>query len=75
MLRIRLTRVGRVHKPIYRIIVCEKRQKRDGKVLEILGTYAPKEKEKIINLKRDRINYWIKMGAQPSETVKKIVNL
>jgi len=73
MLKIRLSRIGRVHKPIFRIVVCEKRQKRDGKTIEILGTYAPKEKEKVINLKKDRIDYWIKMGAQLSETVKKII--
>ena len=73
MLKIRLKTIGRVHKPIFRIVVCEKRQKRDGKTIEILGTYAPKEKEKVINLKKDRIDYWIKMGAQLSETVKKII--
>lgn len=72
MLKIRLSRVGRKHKPIFRIVVCEKRQKRDSKSLEILGTYAPQEKEKVINLKKDRMQYWIEQGAQATEIVKKL---
>jgi len=73
MLKIRLKTIGRVHKPIFRIVVCEKRQKRDGKTIEILGTYAPQEKEKIINLKKDRIQYWLKQGAKATETVDKLL--
>ncbi len=73
MLKIRLSRIGRVHKPIFRIVVCEKRQKRDGKTIEILGTYAPHEKEKVINLKKDRIQYWLTQGAKATETVDKLL--
>ncbi|MEQ8844748.1 MAG: 30S ribosomal protein S16 [Phycisphaerales bacterium] len=75
MVRIRMQRLGRTHRPFYRIAAAEKRVKRDGKVLENLGWYNPIEKdpEKQIKLEAERIKYWLSVGAQPSETVMDIL--
>ncbi len=71
MVRIRMQRLGRTHRPFYRIAAAEKRVKRDGKVLENLGWYNPIEKdpEKQLHLNAERIQYWLGVGAQPSDTV------
>ena len=66
---IRLTRVGRKKIARYRIVAADSRTKRDGRFLEILGTYNPQAKPKAFELKMDRIASWLKQGAQPSETV------
>ncbi len=68
MLKIRLQRFGKKKAPIYRIAVIEHSQKRDGKPVEVLGTYNPKSKELIYNI--ERAKYWRGVGAQASETVK-----
>lgn len=75
MVRIRMQRLGRTHRPFYRIAAAEKRVKRDGKVLENLGWYNPVEKdpEKQLMLHSDRIRYWLSVGAQPSDTVMDIL--
>lgn len=75
MVRIRMQRLGRTHRPFYRIAAAEKRVKRDGKVIEYLGWYNPVEKdpEKQISLHDDRIRYWLSVGAQPSDTVMDIL--
>ncbi len=72
MVRIRMKRMGRRHKPFYRINAVEKRTQRDGVVIEELGWYNPLEKDaaKAVNLKEDRIKHWISLGAQPSDTVR-----
>lgn len=69
--RLRLKRLGRKHRPYYRIEAFDSRTKRDGRSIEMLGTYDPLEtdEEKKVTLKRDRIEYWLSVGAQPSETV------
>lgn len=72
-LSIRMRREGTTNSPYYRVIVAEKRSKRDGKYIEQLGTYDPKKKVDNFNLKLDRVEYWIKNGAQPSETVASMV--
>ncbi|GAB4544736.1 MAG: hypothetical protein Tsb0013_02050 [Phycisphaerales bacterium] len=71
MVRLRMTRMGRTHRPFYRINAVDKRTKRDGKVLENLGWYNPVEKDptKQVSLKADRIKEWLGKGAQPSDTV------
>lgn len=70
MVRIRLSRMGRTHRPFYRINAIEKRNQRDGKILENLGWYNPVEADpaKQVSLKEDRIKHWISVGAQPSDT-------
>ena len=73
MLSIRLTRMGAKKKPFYRIIVTEKRSKRDGRFVESVGYYNPCRNPADININRERINYWIERGAQPSDTVRSLI--
>ena len=73
MLSIRLTRMGAKKKPFYRIIVTEKRSKRDGRFIEAVGYYDPCRNPANVKLDRERINYWIERGAQPTETVRSII--
>lgn len=73
MLGISLMRMGAKKKPFYRIVVKEKRSKRDGKYLENVGTYNPMANPAEINLVHDRIQYWISVGAQPTETVASLI--
>ena len=73
MLAISLMRMGATKSPFYRVVVKEKRSKRDGAYLENLGTYDPKQDPAEVNLKHDRIQYWIGVGAQPTETVKSLI--
>jgi small subunit ribosomal protein S16 len=73
LLSIRLTRRGAKKKPFYRIIVTEKRSKRDGRFVESVGYYDPCRNPADVKLDRERINYWIERGAQPSETVRSLI--
>ncbi len=73
MLGISLMRMGAKKKPFYRIVVKEKRSKRDGKYLENVGTYNPMMDPAEVNLVHDRIQYWISVGAQPTETVASLI--
>ena len=66
-------RTGAKKKPSYRIVVKEKRSKRDGAYLENLGTYSPTRPTGDINLKLDRVRYWIGKGAQPTDTVNRLI--
>lgn len=72
MVRIRLKRFGRRHAPFYRLCVMDQRTPRDGQAIEEVGHYNPMEKDdsKAVVLKADRIEHWLSVGAQPSETVK-----
>lgn len=74
-LKIRLQRGGATHAPHYRMVVADSKFPRDGRFVEILGTYDPKNKnaDRQINVKIDRADYWIGVGAQPSETVRSIL--
>lgn len=73
MLAIRLTRQGAKKKPFYRVVVAEKRAKRDGRFVEIVGYYNPCREPVELKLNHDRISYWLKCGAQPTETVKNLI--
>ena len=73
--KIRLTRVGSKKKPYYRIIVADSRSPRDGKFIENIGTYDPKTDPSTINLDKEKALDWLKKGAMPSGTVKKIFNI
>ena len=75
MVRIRLKRMGRRNRAFFRICAFDAREERDGRSIEQLGTYDPMEKdeEKKVVLKRDRIEYWLSVGAQPTETVASIL--
>ena len=70
MLRIRLSRTGAKKKPSYRIVVIEQDKARDGRFVEILGHYNPRNNPPELVLNRDRASYWLGRGAQPSETVQ-----
>jgi small subunit ribosomal protein S16 len=71
--RIRLTRVGATKRPAYRVIAIDKRRSRDGRALEILGFYDPLTEPATVQLDRAKIDAWIGKGAQPSETVVKLL--
>ncbi len=75
MVRLRLKRMGRRNRAFFRICAFDAREERDGRSIEQLGTYDPMEKEesKKVVLKRDRIEYWLSVGAQPTETVASIL--
>lgn len=73
--RIRLTRVGATKRPSYRVIAIDKRRARDGRALEILGFYDPLTEPATVRLETDRIKAWIGNGAQPSETVLKLIRI
>jgi len=75
VVRIRMKRMGRLHRPFYRIAAMDIRNPRDGRVLEELGHYDPIEKdaEKQLVLKAERIQYWLQKGAQPSDTVRDLL--
>lgn len=66
-------RMGAKKRPFYRVVVKEKRSKRDGKYIENLGTYNPMTDPAEVNLKHERIQYWISVGAKPSETVASLI--
>jgi len=68
-----LTRVGATKRPAYRVVAIDKRRSRDGRALEILGFYDPLTEPATVNLDTERINAWIGKGAQPSETVAKLM--
>ena len=72
MVRLRMQRHGRNNRPFYRISAIDGRTRRDGKVIELLGWYDPHAKDvaKQVELNLDRVQHWLKMGAQPSDTVR-----
>ncbi len=74
MLSIRLTRMGAKKKPFYRIVVTEKRSKRDGRFVESVGYYDPCRNPADVKIDYERVNYWIERGAQPSETVRSLIS-
>ncbi len=73
--RIRLTRVGATKRPAYRVIAIDQRRSRDGRALEILGYYDPLTEPATVHLETEKINAWIGKGAQPSDTVAKLMRL
>ena len=75
MLAIRLARFGAKKKPAYRVVVTEKSRARDSKSLETLGHYNPTKDPIVLSLNEERIRYWIGQGAQPSETVRRLMAL
>jgi small subunit ribosomal protein S16 len=71
--RIRLARVGSKKNPIYRVVVADARSPRDGKFIEIVGQYNPQTDPSTINLDEERVRDWIGKGAQPSDSVKRLL--
>ena len=72
MLMIRLSRTGARKQPQYRIVVIEKARARNGRPVEIVGTYNPRTNPATIDMKRERVDYWVSKGAQMSERVNKL---
>ena len=74
-LKIRLQRTGAAHKPIYRIVVAESASRRDGKFVETIGTYnpSPRGQEVLSKINIERADYWVSVGAKPTDTVKALI--
>jgi small subunit ribosomal protein S16 len=73
--KIRLKRMGKIRQPYYRVVVVDSRKKRDGKVIEEIGKYHPKEEPSFIEVASERAQYWLGVGAQPSEAVEAILKV
>lgn len=73
--RLRLTRVGKKKQPTYRIVAADARSPRDGKYLEIVGTYDPRREPSAITVDNEKAVDWLKKGAQPSERVQKLLQI
>ena len=75
LLRIRLRRTGQKHQPSYRLVVADQNARRDGDFVEIVGHYNPRTEPSVINLDNDKAVAWLMKGAQPTERVKKILEI
>jgi small subunit ribosomal protein S16 len=73
--KIRLKRMGKIRTPYYRVVVVDSRKKRDGKVIEEIGKYHPKEEPSLIEVTSERAQYWLGVGAQPSEAVAALLKV
>ena len=71
--RIRLTRMGRKKKPYYRIVVSNSETKRDGKVLDVVGTYDPMQQPASVKVDAAKLNHWLGQGAEPTVTVRSLL--
>jgi small subunit ribosomal protein S16 len=71
--KIRLRRIGRKKAPVYRIVVADSKSPRDGRFIEIIGQYAPRQTENSLSVKADRANHWLDVGAQPTDTVRSLL--
>jgi small subunit ribosomal protein S16 len=71
--KIRLLRMGKIRNPQYRIVVADSRTKRDGRAIEYIGIYQPKEDPSLIEVNSERAQYWLSVGAQPSQPVQRIL--
>jgi small subunit ribosomal protein S16 len=73
--RIKLMRIGKMREPHYRIVVADARTKRDGRAIEAVGEYHPKDEPSTIKVDSDRVQYWLGVGAQPTESVAAILRV
>jgi len=71
--KIRLRRTGRKKQPSYRIVIADSRSPRDGKFIEVIGPYTPRQGGQAVNLETERVNYWLDSGAQPTDTVRSLL--
>ena len=72
-LKIRLSRIGTKHKPVFRVVVAEERSRRDGAAVEILGTYTPESKGNPLQINLERADYWYGKGARPTDTMHALI--
>ena len=73
--KIRLKRLGKIHAPYYRIVVADSRTKRDGRAIEEIGKYHPTQEPSLIEVDRERVQYWLGVGAQPTEQVTALLKI
>ena len=73
--KIKLTRLGKIRNPQYRISVADARTRRDGRSIEVIGRYHPKEEPSLIEINSERAQYWLSVGAQPTEPVRKLLQI
>ncbi len=71
--RLRLQRLGKPKRPYYKVVAIDSRSKRDGAPIEVLGQFDPMLKEQKVKLNKERVDYWIKQGAQPSRVVSSLI--
>ena len=74
MLAIRLRRAGSKNRPFFRVVVTERARARDGRFVEVLGHYNPRTKPEKLTVDRERLAHWLKAGAQPSDTVRTLID-
>ena len=74
MVKIRLQRAGKKKAPFYHIVVADSKSPRDGKIIEQIGTYNPMTEPSELKLDREKVEQWIKNGAKPTDTVKRLIN-
>ena len=73
--KIKLTRLGKIRNPQYRVIVADARTRRDGRSIETIGLYRPKEEPSFVQIDSERAQYWLGVGAQPTEAVEQLLKL
>ncbi|MFF0545254.1 30S ribosomal protein S16 [Nocardia thailandica] len=73
--RIKLTRLGKIRNPQYRVVVADARTRRDGRAIESIGKYHPKEEPSLIEIDAERVAYWLSVGAQPTEPVQRLLEI
>ncbi len=73
--RLRLMRMGKKKQPTYRVVAADARSPRNGRFIEILGTYEPRSEPSVVKIDNERANYWLSVGAQPSERVAKLIKI
>ncbi|WP_054952083.1 30S ribosomal protein S16 [Flaviflexus massiliensis] len=73
--KIRLKRMGKIHAPFYRVVVVDARKKRDGRVIEEIGKYDPLQEPSLIEIDSERAQYWLSVGAQPSDAVRRQLHI
>ncbi|UGT42127.1 30S ribosomal protein S16 [Nocardia yamanashiensis] len=73
--RIKLTRMGKIRNPQYRVVVADARTRRDGRAIESIGKYHPKEEPSLIEIDSERAQYWLSVGAQPTEPVQRLLEI
>ncbi|MFY9489997.1 MAG: 30S ribosomal protein S16 [Mycobacterium sp.] len=73
--KIKLTRLGKIRNPQYRIAIADARNRRDGRSIEVIGRYHPKEEPSLIEIDSERAQYWLSVGAQPTDPVLKLLKI
>ena len=75
MVKIRLMRVGKTKQPSYRVVVADSRSPRDGRIIEAIGHYQPRQNPSVVSIDTERADYWLSVGAQPSDQVKRLLEI